>query len=520
MVCKYDASRQRFGFKKMIFRGWANLIAVMLIGWGASALAAAKPSRHVILVVWDGMRPDFVTRQNTPVLWDLAREGVTFSNHHAVYPCATEVNGVAIVTGAYPSRSGIIANYQYRPEIDKAKMIHSEDPAVVRDGDELTGGKYIALPTIAETIRAAGRSSFVSAAKPVGLLLDRHELGSLGEKAWVLGPLGGFARSDKPPSVERDRVALTALTDAIVRKSQPDFSLLWLSEPDDTQHKFAPGSKEAIAAVKSSDENLGRVLVALDRNHLRDSTDIFVVSDHGFSTIQHSVDLRKILKDAGFDAVTEFSETPKPNQIMLVGHGGAVLFYVIGHNAGVIRKLVEYLQQSDFAGVIFTKPPLDGTFGFDQARIDGEQAPDVEMTFRWNDSKNEFGIPGMIDADWNRKAGQGTHATLSRFEMHNTLIAAGPDFHPGLTDDLPTGNVDLAPTIYRLLGIVPQQQMDGRILSEAMMMTDVSAPKSETKTSEAFRQFSAGKWRQTLEISRIGSTIYVDEGNGAFEPRR
>jgi len=226
------------------------------------------------------------------------------------------------------------------------------------------------------------------------------------------------------------------------------------------------------------------------------------------------------LKDAGFDAVTEFSETPKPNQIMLVGHGGAVLFYVIGHNAGVIRKLVEYLQQSDFAGVIFTKPPLDGTFGFDQARIDGEQAPDVEMTFRWNDSKNEFGIPGMIDADWNRKAGQGTHATLSRFEMHNTLIAAGPDFHPGLTDDLPTGNVDLAPTIYRLLGIVPQQQMDGRILSEAMMMTDVSAPKSETKTSEAFRQFSAGKWRQTLEISRIGSTIYVDEGNGAFEPRR
>ena len=74
----------------------------------------------------------------------------------------------------------------------------------------------------------------------------------------------------------------------------------------------------------------------------------------------------------------------------------------------------------------------------------------------------------MIDADWQRAAGKGTHATLSRFDMHNTLIAAGPDFKQGQTDDLPSGNVDLAPTILRILGIKPSQKMDGRILSEAM----------------------------------------------------
>ena len=57
-----------------------------------------------------------------------------------------------------------------------------------------------------------------------------------------------------------------------------------------------------------------------------------------------------------------------------------------------------------------------------------------------DDSKNQFNVPGMIDADWQRAAGKGTHATLSRFDMHNTLIAAGPDFKRDQTDDLPSGN--------------------------------------------------------------------------------
>jgi hypothetical protein len=162
---------------------------------------------------------------------------------------------------------------------------------------------------------------------------------------------------------------------------------------------------------------------------------------------------------------------------------------------------------------------MQGTFGLDQAKIDSNHAPDAVMAFRWNDSKNQFGIPGMIDADWQRKAGKGTHATLSRFDMHNTLIAAGPDFRRGQLDDLPTGNVDLAPAILRILGITAPQQLDGRVLSEAMINIDMPALKPETKTIEATKNFPSGTWRQSLQTSRVGSTIYLEEGNGAFAPR-
>ena len=154
--------------------------------------------------------------------------------------------------------------------------------------------------------------------------------------------------------------------------------------------------------------------------------------------------------------------------------------------------------------------------------IQNDHAPDVVMAFRWNDSKNQFGVPGMIDADWQRAAGKGTHATLSRFDMHNTLIAAGPDFRRGEADDLASGNIDLAPTILRILGITSLRQLDGRILSEAMTNSDpaTATPKPENKTIEATKAFPNGSWHQSLQISRVGSTIYLDQGSGAFDAKR
>ena len=45
---------------------------------------------------------------------------------------------------------------------------------LVKKGDEVSGGKYIAVPTIADLVERAGARSVIAAAKTVGLLLDRH----------------------------------------------------------------------------------------------------------------------------------------------------------------------------------------------------------------------------------------------------------------------------------------------------------------------------------------------------------
>jgi arylsulfatase A-like enzyme len=509
-------------------RLWIWLWVLFVAPFPIVAETGVRGSHRVVLVVWDGMRPDFVTSEDTPTLWKLAGDGVIFRNHHSAYFSATNVNGTVLATGMYPARTGLIANLEFRPSINSHKPIDVSLSKIVSKGDELSHGNYIGAPTVAELVQKAGQRTVVAASKTVGLLHDRalsigqrqgsvtlsdgavwpNELGST-----ITAALGPFPKAHS----EKDQWTTKALTEILWKNDVPVFSVLWLGEPDLTEHETAPGSPAALRAIRESDDNLAAMLEALDRHRLRPNTDVIVVSDHGFSTIARQIKLPQILAHAGFDAATEFQSEPRPGQILVVGGGGSVLFYVVQHDPAVIRRLVEFLQRTDFAGVIFTRERLDGTFSLAEAKIDSRDAPDVIMSFRWMDQPNQFGIPGMIDADWQRAAGKGTHATLSRFDMHNTLIAAGPDFRHGQADDLPTGNVDVAPTILQILRVPTPHPMDGRVLSEALVNADQHPLKVDTDTIKADRQFPTGRWHQTLRISRVANTLYLDEGNGAFE---
>ena len=74
--------------------------------------------------------------------------------------------------------------------------------------------------------------------------------------------LGQFP-TPNPGKSKIDQSATAALTGTLWQNDVPAFSMLWLAEPDFTQHRSGPGSKDALAAIKSSDDNLARVLRAL-----------------------------------------------------------------------------------------------------------------------------------------------------------------------------------------------------------------------------------------------------------------
>ena len=509
------------------------IFLLLILAFTTGRVAAAPPAHgkahHVVVMVWDGMRPDFVTEKTTPNLWKLSCQGVTFLNNHPVYISVTEANGTAMATGVYPERSDVMADREYRPLANPLDVVGTEQPATI----QAAKGPYIGAPTVVQMLHKAGLQTAIAGTKGIALLQDwSHDGASPASRASILfyagktappeamaqltGTLGAWPQFVDFPNISEDTWTTQALTQVLWKKAVPAYSMLWMSDPDYSQHQMDLGSQIALAAIKSADDRLGTVLGALDKKGVRDDTDIFIISDHGFSTLLGGNDILTPLAADGLMVTgTALAQPPKNGQVMAVGGGGCVLFYIIGHDEAIGRKLVESLQKLPSTGVIFSRWEIPGSFDLHTAHIATRDAPDVVMSFTWTAARNMDGTPGMVQGDWSRKKNKGTHGSLSRFEMHNTLIAAGPDFKQGWSDVTSSGNIDLAPTILWILGVPQAVPMDGRVLREAMI-------DGGSRPEESERVLWAGNpathWQQYLKVNRVGTTEYIDEGNRGAGP--
>jgi arylsulfatase A-like enzyme len=493
------------------------------------AMAAGKAS-HVVLIVWDGMRPDFVSEENTPTLFAAARGGVTFLHHHPVYVSSTEVNGTALATGVYPEQSTIIANNEFRPGIDPLAPIETQGFGSIRQGDKISNNHFLAFSTVAEILHDNGRRTAVAGSKPVALLADRATrpqdsasvtlfAGRTLPEQWqglLTTALGPFPVPN-PTKTNIDQWTTKALTGPLWSNGVPAFSLLWLAEPDWSQHKEGPGAANALLGIRNDDRCLAQVLQILKEKNALDSTDVILVSDHGFSTVTQVVDVGAALQKQGFHVFRKFpSGGANPGDILIVSLGGAVLCYFTGHDEHEIEQAVHFLQAQPFTGVIFSRTPVAGTFPLADAHLNSPEAPDLVVAMRWTDGKNTNGAPGMIYCD--SFAGKGSHGTLCSTDMHNTCLAFGPDFKPGLRDPLPTGNIDIAPTILWILGVQPPKPMSGRVLTEALMTAGPAPEASPPRQNAASWRGEQFVWRQYLDISVVNGVTYFDQGNGKQEP--
>lgn len=501
----------------------------------SSTLFAAGKAKYFVLVVWDGMRPDFVSAELTPTLHALREGGVWFANHHSVYPTSTEVNGTVLATGAFPQRNGITANKEYRPEIEPLKQIGTESLAAVRRADALTGGKYLRVPTVAEMIQAAGGRTAVVGAKPVALLHDRltRPASSVNPVWFVNGCLpeglfgsltnrfGSFPKAASP-NTARDTWATRCLIEAFWEKEMPRYSVLWLSEPDYSQHHHGPGSSNAVAAIRNCDQRLATVLNELDRRGIRSETDVFVVSDHGFSTIGENNDVAATLRAANINTRATWEKSPEQDDVVSVGNGGSVLLYVTGKSPVLIDKIVTVLQERPATGVIFTRTGLPGTFPLAEVMLDSPTAPDVMVASSWKVSVPTDGhlhVDIFNDGYTDYQSGGGMHVSLSPTDLHNTAVAAGPDFRRGVTSPLPSGNVDIVPTLLWLMDIKPPEPLDGRVLSEALLGDGPPLRSVELGRRDTKSEMKNGTWEQYLKFTELNGVRYLEEGNGRWTPR-
>ncbi len=570
---------------------------------GSAHAAAPAPHHRIIVFVWDGMRPDAISAQDTPNLLALSQRGVFFTDNHSTYPTFTMANASSFATGAFPGPIGFYGNSFYAPggeglnakgeAADFQDPIYTEDYAVLRDLDRHEDGALLEVPTLLATAHKAGLTTAVIGKSGPAFLQD-YKLPNVGGNNVLLDentvlPLA-FAKelqsagyplpahtaytyearqlqlredNDVPTEagklvklkdgVTSDATAAGETTpgpanawmmkvylDEVLPKHRPDVSIVWLRNPDTTEHQYGVGSPEFHLALQAQDALLGQLEAKLRELGMAENTNLIVVSDHGHSnvagpaalfplravndgrvagidrewgySVSGSVRMADDLTHAGFHAYdgkgciyapvmsgiradgtarypTRYDDdgrvcgkagpytTPShvvpdmlpKDAIVIAPNDGTDYLYVPSHDAAVVKRVLRFLQSRAVVNTVFVARrygAIPGTLPAEAVHLENaRRGPDIIISYAWDADAVVQGFPGTEVGTMSTERGQ--HGSFSPRDVHNTLIASGPDFQRAMRDPLPSGNVDVAPTLAALLNL-PLPTAQGRVLHEAL----------------------------------------------------
>jgi arylsulfatase A-like enzyme len=143
------------------------------------------------------------------------------------------------------------------------------------------------------------------------------------------------------------------------------------------------------------------------------------------------------------------------------------------------------------------------------AGISGLRAPDLAFTFRWDRDGGANGYRGTVGAT-NGLAGRGTHGSGSPQELRATLLAAGPGVRSGVVSPVSTGQEDIVPTVFHILGLPVPPGLDGRPLLEAFSAGPLPADVRVRVESHAASLRAGGAvLEQRMDVSWAGDRAYV-----------
>jgi predicted AlkP superfamily pyrophosphatase or phosphodiesterase len=598
-------------------------------------------AKRVILFVWDGMRPDSITETDTPNLAALKHSGTFFSDNHSSYPTFTMMNAAAFATGSFSGKSGFYGNSLWKPgapartssgeSLDMNNPVFTEDYGILRQLDRNQDEHLLLVQTLLQTAQKAGLvtvavgksgPAFMQDYKTGGMVIDEKAVFPLSFAkelqaakialpenapfAYRNGELkladdNGDPTSNSPLAHLDDRVTpnpaddhgapptaankylMSVFLDYILPKKHPDISVVWLRNPDSTEHPYGVGSPNYHLALKAQDELLGKLQTKLAELGMDKDTDVIVVSDHGHSNVAGPLDLFPLRKvengkmgkvdnahgysvsgdirladelsmagihayDGGgcmYDPVMSGlladgkqlhpDKTPTANTcgshsakyttpdyellhpfmpreaFVVVANGGSDYLYQPDRDPDRILQAVRFLQSHEEFGAIFVDErygDIPGTLPLSRVRLENMEGrnPDIVVGYTFDEHAVIQGMPGIEFEGVTSYVNHGMHGSFSPIDVHNTLIGSGPDFATNFIDQLPTGNVDVAPTIAHIFGL-SMPQADGRPLLEALRGSKDSSCSAAPQTIRP-DQLAAGLTIQSPIGANTGKTTY------------
>jgi len=404
--------------------------------------------RHVLVISVDGLGASLYDRLAAKIhisnLPRLRREGSYAEGVVGVYPTLTYPSHTTIVTGRMPAEHGIYSNLSSR---EPGKNL----------GDWFWFANAIKVPTLWDEARAHHMTTGavfwpVAAGAPIdwdvpeiwdpqkSLRVDPMYVakyatpGLLFEALLEIGP--------PQPGQELD-VTRTRLATFILKKHKPDLLMVHLVDLDEEEHQFGPDSPQVAATLEKIDGHISELLAADRAAGLADSTDVFIVSDHGFLPVQTEIKPNVLFVRAGLLTADEKGNVTG-GRIATVANGGS--FFIYWPESEDLRsKVNEALKPLREQGLLWAV--------LDHAALKELAAEPAAQMALEAPTGYAFRSGAAGDLLAKGKSTTGTHGYLPfRQELEASFIAWGPDIRFGV-DLHEIRMTEIAPTILKAMGI-------------------------------------------------------------------
>jgi predicted AlkP superfamily pyrophosphatase or phosphodiesterase len=448
-------------------RCWPVLLSAVFCIASQTSLAAGSSSGPIVLLISvDGMKPEAILDAQShglkvPNLRAFMADGAYASRVRGVLPTLTYPSHTTLLTGASPATHGIIDNTTFDPLLRNAQgwYWYAED---------------IKVPTLWDAANAAHlKTANVYWPVSVGANIDynlpqiwrtgtdddlklQRALSTPGLEQELSSELGRYPGGMEETVAEDEIRARFAMR--LLEKKRPSFFTVYLTGLDTEEHASGPFSPKSNETLERLDNVVGSLRAAAEKAAPGRAT-ICVVSDHGFATIEHDVNLYAAFLEAGLFTVGKDNKVRDWQAMLWPAGGSAAVVLADPGNESVrarVKALLDKLAADPANGIdrIWTRDEIAKGRGFPNAeylislRIGYETAYSLALPLITKPSN--LGMHGYVP---------------ERSEMRSSFFIIGPQVARGRS----LGEIDMrqiAPTLANILHVhLPAAELPGVALN-------------------------------------------------------
>lgn len=454
----------------------------------AQAPETAGSDRHLVIIVMDGYRNDYLSLAPMHHLHALMARGMSYPRAWVGHlESETPTGHATIVTGVYPRQHSVIG-FGWRDLAENVFTFMPTNMGQINSGQLAQTIAGSGVPTISDLVHArnqhdisvsvSGEKYYASASMGAGadyIFYGKDDAKGVFRPVPIgpnnRPPLDLYASVKGQSDFQSQDYFAADLAVHLARALKPRVLLVNLPDTDIAGHYYGGmvDPHDMSAVIKGADESIGRIVAAYASMGLLSKTVFVVTADHGMVANKQIVPIHPMYNTVAANAKSgtqdeEFrvsmgsvwmkqpSENPRVAAAMVAQHFRGI--------EGALYK-VKTGNGWSFVPDPTTASALGQNLLHAYLNLAATEAcpagPEVIFPY----AEDTIGLSVKNRKSW------GQHGGFSWGSQHIPLVIAGPGIRHGVSS-FPAKLVDIAPTAERLLGLPLPPGRDGVVLADAL----------------------------------------------------